>query len=239
MEQRPDIGAPQQTAELQLQRVRTQAAVFMIIASLAVGFIGGRASAWLLPFEPVTASNPAPSKATAANTDAAKTDDAAPKPAGDVAKRPAAEAPAEPKPVASTASTEEKPAPASEKPSAPADKASLADKADVAATGKAASATENAPSPASESVAASPPPATPKVPGASSGIAVSGSDASQRFTLLNPGSTAPGPVQPAGADRTTAVGADECERRYSSFRRSDGTYQPFGGGPRQRCPHHR
>jgi hypothetical protein len=27
-----------------------------------------------------------------------------------------------------------------------------------------------------------------------------------------------------------------CERRYSSFRRSDGTYQPFGGGPRQRCP---
>jgi hypothetical protein len=30
---------------------------------------------------------------------------------------------------------------------------------------------------------------------------------------------------------------EECERRYSSFRRSDGTYQPFGGGPRQRCPH--
>ena len=27
-----------------------------------------------------------------------------------------------------------------------------------------------------------------------------------------------------------------CERRYSSFRRSDGTYQPYGGGRRQRCP---
>jgi BA14K-like protein len=27
-----------------------------------------------------------------------------------------------------------------------------------------------------------------------------------------------------------------CERRYSSFRRSDGTYQPYGGGTRQRCP---
>ena len=27
-----------------------------------------------------------------------------------------------------------------------------------------------------------------------------------------------------------------CERRYSSFRRSDGTYQPFDGGPRKRCP---
>jgi hypothetical protein len=28
----------------------------------------------------------------------------------------------------------------------------------------------------------------------------------------------------------------QCERRYSSFRRSDGTYQPFDGGPRKRCP---
>ena len=30
--------------------------------------------------------------------------------------------------------------------------------------------------------------------------------------------------------------AGQCERRYSSFRRSDGTYQPFDGGPRKRCP---
>jgi hypothetical protein len=34
-----------------------------------------------------------------------------------------------------------------------------------------------------------------------------------------------------------APGLEECERRYSSIRRSDGTYQPFGGGPRMRCPH--
>lgn len=33
-----------------------------------------------------------------------------------------------------------------------------------------------------------------------------------------------------------AAGVAECESRYSSFRRSDGTYQPFGRNSRQVCP---
>ena len=33
-----------------------------------------------------------------------------------------------------------------------------------------------------------------------------------------------------------AVGVAECESRYSSFRRSDGTYQPYGRSSRQVCP---
>jgi hypothetical protein len=33
-----------------------------------------------------------------------------------------------------------------------------------------------------------------------------------------------------------AVGIAECESRYSSFRRSDGTYQPYGRSSRQVCP---
>jgi BA14K-like protein len=33
---------------------------------------------------------------------------------------------------------------------------------------------------------------------------------------------------------TAAIG--ECERRYSSFRRSDGTYQPYGRASREVCP---
>jgi hypothetical protein len=37
-------------------------------------------------------------------------------------------------------------------------------------------------------------------------------------------------------DRSADDTAGQCERRYSSFRRSDGTYQPFDGGPRKRCP---
>jgi penicillin-binding protein 1A len=45
----------------------------------------------------------------------------------------------------------------------------------------------------------------------------------------------------AGAPAATAAGAlgqchiDLCARHYSSFKPSDCTYQPYGGGPRQRC----
>lgn len=30
---------------------------------------------------------------------------------------------------------------------------------------------------------------------------------------------------------------EECDDRYNSFRWSDGTYQPYGGGPRRLCPY--
>ena len=33
-----------------------------------------------------------------------------------------------------------------------------------------------------------------------------------------------------------AASVAECESRYASFRRSDGTYQPFGRSTRQMCP---
>jgi hypothetical protein len=37
--------------------------------------------------------------------------------------------------------------------------------------------------------------------------------------------------------QTNRGGIAECERRYSSFRASDGTYQPFGRNSRELCPH--
>ena len=37
--------------------------------------------------------------------------------------------------------------------------------------------------------------------------------------------------------RGTSAGYQECERRFSSFRRSDGTYQPFGSRSRAVCPY--
>jgi hypothetical protein len=64
--------------------------------------------------------------------------------------------------------------------------------------------------------------------------------------MINPGAAEArrpaGKAKPDGQSvdtKTTAAdpGVAECERRYSSFRRSDGTYQPFGGGARTRCPH--
>ncbi|HEU0058398.1 MAG TPA: BA14K family protein, partial [Hyphomicrobiaceae bacterium] len=58
--------------------------------------------------------------------------------------------------------------------------------------------------------------------------------------LINPGEAdLAAPTKPEAdlADiETDRQGVAACEKRYSSFRRSDGTYQPFGGGPRLRCP---
>jgi hypothetical protein len=57
--------------------------------------------------------------------------------------------------------------------------------------------------------------------------------------LVNPEWTATRRMEPEAnpveRDRGGDVGIAECERRYSSFRASDGTYQPFDGGPRVRC----
>ena len=67
--------------------------------------------------------------------------------------------------------------------------------------------------------------------------------------FLNPGLAASGPRKENSGQAAGLVTLDEgkaddvaiaqCERRYSSFRRSDGTYQPRDGGPRKRCPLHR
>lgn len=43
-------------------------------------------------------------------------------------------------------------------------------------------------------------------------------------------------VSPAVATGSLDSAVAQCERRYSSFRRSDGTYQPFGSGTRRPCP---
>ena len=49
MDQGPEFGARQIATEL--QRARALAACFMVVASLAVGFIVGRASVWVAPFD--------------------------------------------------------------------------------------------------------------------------------------------------------------------------------------------
>ena len=58
--------------------------------------------------------------------------------------------------------------------------------------------------------------------------------------LVNPQWTARLTAEPAPRaerDRTSDAGITECERRYSSFRASDGTYQPYGRSSRVVCPH--
>ena len=73
----------------------------------------------------------------------------------------------------------------------------------------------------------SPEPAVPKAPVALN----AGADAFRTTDDRQP--MAAGRQEP---DRSADDTAGQCERRYSSFRRSDGTYQPFDGGPRKRCP---
>jgi hypothetical protein len=102
---------------------------------------------------------------------------------------------------------------------------------------------EPAKGPAANSVEPAKLPATP-----SPGVAPEAKKSPQGVTLLNPGKVDAGPdgqdlgrrgPETPAFDRAVGAAsptAQECERRYSSFRQSDGTYQPFGGGPRVRCP---
>jgi len=65
-------------------------------------------------------------------------------------------------------------------------------------------------------------------------------------TVINAGSAEAGSgegrdgqLKPGNAEATDSPAAgilEKCARRYSSFRRNDGTYQPHNGGPRKPCP---
>jgi hypothetical protein len=179
-----------------IERLRARAALAMVIASVAVGFMAGRASVWLVPFDAPTVAN--------ARTAAVRTSHAIPRPQ---ARQP--EQPANEKPSPRTAAAE---------PVQPA---------------VAPSSTTPTPAPPVERQATQPPPAPDANP------------ARPGVTLINPGSAEvrPNPSEPSrgresagkSADSSPA-GMEECERRFSSFRPSDGTYQPFGGGARARCP---
>jgi hypothetical protein len=74
---------------------------------------------------------------------------------------------------------------------------------------------------------------------------MSASAAPPQLTIVNPHSAANGFVagdegtsqpDPAVARGSLDSAVAQCERRYSSFRRSDGTYQPYGSGTRRPCP---
>jgi hypothetical protein len=74
---------------------------------------------------------------------------------------------------------------------------------------------------------------------------MSASAAQPQLTIANPHSAASGfgagdegtsQPDPAVATGSFDSAVAQCERRYSSFRRSDGTYQPYGSGTRRPCP---
>ena len=218
-------GLAQQAAE-QVERLRTRAALSMVIASLAVGFLVGRASVWLVPFE----TRPSASflrQSAAVGPEA--------KPAFQPVR------PAEPSDAKASERTEtirprlDQAGPAATPP----------------ATGEAGpKQSEAAPrdptkGPTSAAVDTSRSPGTDERTGTPEPKAIR-----QGVTLLNPGSADAGPdAQGRGSSRresgagaqpnspaSVSAGSEECARRFSSFQPSDGTYQPYGGGPRARCP---
>ena len=219
-------GFAQQAAE-QVERLRTRAALAMVVASLTVGFLVGRGSVWLVPFD-------GRSSAGVVRQSAAVGFETKP-------------APPPARPSDSKASEPSRPPTGQAELKAPG-RAPTGDQAGPSTTSpsadEAAKPSEDAPrnptkGPASVDTARSPEAATP---------ASEAKSTRQGVTLINPGSADAGRGAPdRGASRResaaaaapgnpTPAGSDECARRFSSFQPSDGTYQPYGGGPRARCP---
>src|SRR5262245_40902969 len=225
-------------SDAEMLRLRTVAAAALLFAGLTLGFVLGRMSVGLISSAP-THDRPAQA-VSERNTTAAAPPSASP-----------AAAPPAPTTPAPTTS----PAPARQPAAAanPAVPPVASPAPDSAASGAA---------PPDPAVARTQEPPKPVVapnwraaagdpPGSASGKDEE-TDRGPRIKLINPSqnpsqaNSATGPAEPARkaeVDPTERIeseadrqGLAACERRYSSFRRSDGTYQPFGGGPRQRCP---
>jgi len=207
-------------------RLRTLAAAAILFAGITLGFAFGRMSVWLVGFD-------------APNTD--------------MAARPASER------GASTVVRTSPPAPAPEPPpsvTAPATQLGSAPPANssgpMPVTPDGATSPPSQPTPPATSAASQEPPKPVVAPNwrAASGEAGSNAKVEDKppgpnVQLINPGQdNAPGVATESAraADagqlesETDRQDIAACERRYSSFRRSDGTYQPYGGGARQRCP---
>ena len=222
-------GFAQQATE-QVERLRTRAALAMVVASLTVGFLVGRASEWLVPFD-------GRSSADIVKQSAAVGPETRP-------------APPPPRPSDSKASEPPRPPTGQAEPKAP-DRAPTGEQSGQARPSTTSSGADEAPrpsedaprnptkGPASVDTARSPEAATP---------ASEAKSTRQGVTLINPGSADAGRGAPdrgpsrresaaaAAPGNPTPAGSDECARRFSSFQPSDGTYQPYGGGPRALCP---
>jgi hypothetical protein len=213
-------------ADAEVRRLRTLAAVAMVVASVTIGFVLGRGSAWLVPFDAGTRSSGGLPGKQATSAKAPLPVKAEPVPPGPPAASPrestaAAPPPAAPVPSAPPATSEtslhgsepQKPVVPKWQPAG-----------EEAATGAGGSAS-------------TPQPPNVKVINSGQGD-LRQSDPRIAVAPASPKSDAPEKSAPesAGAGEPDHAGIAACEKRYSSFRRSDGTYQPYGGGARQRCP---
>jgi hypothetical protein len=196
-----------QPADVGMRSARTVAALVLVMAGWSVGFLSGRMSAWLVPVE--TAGVAVEKKGPSRGFDVATTTTL--RPANSSSKIAAAELPA-PAPEA----INDGKSPRQEQTLPP-----------NTATSEDGSAT----TPALER--------TGQPKDTENWVTVETKADARALTLLNPASKRarrdadPSRSPPRDLDQ---AGMEECERRYSSFRRSDGTYQPYGRSSREPCP---
>jgi hypothetical protein len=208
-------------------RLRRLAAAAILLAGITLGFTFGRVSVWLVGFDaPNSETTARPASERGANTAVRTTP---PAPVSEA--RPSAMAPA----------TQLGPTPPAN-PSGPMPSLPLAVTPDTSPSPQLPPAT---------TAASQEPPKPVVAPNwrAASGEARSNGKVEDKpglnVQLINPGQdnaprVATESARAADANQleseTDRQDIAACEKRYSSFRRSDGTYQPYGGGARQRCP---
>ena len=199
---------------------RAATALILMTVSVSLVFAAGRMSAWIVP---VTGTP----RAVADGQEKVKHPDAAPaKPALAMKSRAAPSSPGVIEAAIGDAKTSTDPAtPSVVANSGETSGAVARTVAEGVLRGVEVAARQIPPTPDQSVV--SPELAAPKAPVALN----AGADAFRTTDDRQP--MAPGRQEP---DRSADDTAGQCERRYSSFRRSDGTYQPFDGGPRKRCP---
>jgi hypothetical protein len=207
-------GVSWQPVELRLWWFRTLAVLVLVMSGWGVGFLAGRMSAWLFPVD---------------GPRSASVQTVSPSGPGAPVARPPSAAPAVDGKVKVT------PAQPATSPDAPAARKSLSPQMQAAVPPKtvdSANASTSVPLPSPDSAQQKEvrePDAQPERRG---------------VLLVQPEWTSADPQvrrsgrsgSDEGAGEVDEAALQECERRYASFRRSDGTYQPYNRNFRERCP---
>jgi hypothetical protein len=223
--------------DAEILRLRTLAAAALLFAGLTLGFVLGRMSASLMPVAP---GHDTPARVASDR----KATEPSPNTASPARAVPAPGPPASAETPSSTASAQPAAVAPNPEPSAVASPAPSSSSAAVEATATPAAVGVGSQEPPKPVVAPNWRAAAGDPPGSAS-VNDEETNRAPPIKLINPSQAAPSatvaePARNPEVDPSESEADREslatCERRYSSFRRSDGTYQPFGGGPRQRCP---
>jgi hypothetical protein len=218
MPYRPEDGFSWETVDHPIETRRIVAALVLLVAGWGVGFFAGRMSAWVFP---VAQSNAA---AVAAVQSPPRSVPAQPSQGKQAVAAP------------STAARTESPpdAPQSGKSAPPAASTTASATTATSEPAKTPAATEDRQSEPEPS-------ATAQAPAGQGFALVNPNWKQHRRTQQREASLTGRAYDDDGNDRADGRRGSEaamiaCERRYSSFRRSDGTYQPYGRGSREVCP---